>query len=162
VDDVICIHADDVVAEGGVMKKPVSPGETIADILAERGWTAVHFAKLMVYTPKHVNGLLHGRASITVDTAIRLEAVLGSTAQFWLARESQYREAVVRRAMQQRVLTVVDMCTSLGNTALTVCDIAQLTTYPVILVQRILKALSRAKLIRRNGVYWVLSSKKEG
>lgn len=73
-----------------------APGETIADVLAERGWTAAQFAERMGYTPKHVNELLHGRASITADTAIRLESVLGSTAQFWLNREVQFREALAR------------------------------------------------------------------
>lgn len=74
-----------------------TPGETITDVLTERGWTAARFAVRMGYTPKHVNELLHGRASITADTALRLESVLGSTAQFWLNREVQYREALARR-----------------------------------------------------------------
>lgn len=73
------------------------PGETIEDLLEEKGWTATEFAERMAYTPKHVNELLHGRASITADTALRLESVLGSTAQFWLNRESQYRETLARK-----------------------------------------------------------------
>ncbi len=73
------------------------PGETIADLLAEKGWTAAQLAERMAYTPKHVNELLHGRASITADTALRLESVLGSTAQFWMSRESQYREGLARQ-----------------------------------------------------------------
>lgn len=74
-----------------------SPGESIADILTERGWSAAQFAERMAYTAKHVNELLHGRASINAEAALRLESVLGSTAQFWLNREAQYREALARR-----------------------------------------------------------------
>lgn len=73
------------------------PGDTIEDLLVEKGWTAAQFAERMGYTPKHVNELLRGRASITAETALRLESVLGSTAQFWLSRESQYQEAVARK-----------------------------------------------------------------
>lgn len=83
--------------EQGPLTSVSIPGETIIDILTERGWTAAQFAERMGYTPKHVNELLHGRASITADTALRLESVLGSTAQFWLNREVQYREALARR-----------------------------------------------------------------
>jgi hypothetical protein len=43
-----------------------------------------------------VNQLIHGKAAITEDTAVRLERVLGSSVQFWLARETQYREALAR------------------------------------------------------------------
>ncbi len=74
------------------------PGDTIADVLDERGWSQAEFAQRIGYTPKHVNQLLHGKASISEDTALRLERVLGSTARFWLQREAEYREALARRA----------------------------------------------------------------
>ena len=74
------------------------PGDTIADVLEERGWSQVEFAQRIGYTPKHVNQLLRGKAPISEDTALRLERVLGSTARFWLQRETEYREALARRA----------------------------------------------------------------
>ncbi|MFZ2422357.1 MAG: HigA family addiction module antitoxin [Anaerolineae bacterium] len=74
------------------------PGDTIADVLEERGWSRVEFAQRIGYTPKHVNQLLRGKAPISEDTALRLERVLGSTARFWLQRETEYREALARRA----------------------------------------------------------------
>lgn len=76
------------------------PGETIADVLEERGWSQAEFAQRIDYTPKHVNQLLRGKAPIREDTALRLERVLGSTARFWLQREAEYREALARRAEQ--------------------------------------------------------------
>lgn len=74
------------------------PGDTIADLLAERGLSQAELAERTGFTKKHINELVHGRASITAETALKLEAVLGSTAAFWLRRESQYREATARRA----------------------------------------------------------------
>jgi len=76
------------------------PGDTIADVLEERGWSQAEFAQRIGYTTKHVNQLLRGKASISEDTALRLERVLGSTARFWLQREAEYREALARRTEQ--------------------------------------------------------------
>jgi len=73
------------------------PGDTIADILEERDWTQVEFAKRMGLSKKQTNLLLNGKAPITCETALKLESVLGSTAKFWLNREVQYRENLARK-----------------------------------------------------------------
>ena len=72
------------------------PGDTIADLLDEHGWSQAEFSRRSGYTTKHVSLLINGKASITEDTAIKLERVLGSTARFWMTREAQYREQVAR------------------------------------------------------------------
>ncbi len=72
------------------------PGDTILDLLEERGWKQTELAKRTGYTTKHISLLINGKAPITDDTAIKLERVVGSTAHFWLAREAQYREGLVR------------------------------------------------------------------
>ena len=69
------------------------PGDTIVDVLEERGWTQAELAERTGYTRKHVNDLVKARVAITPDTALRLEATLGSTAHFWLRREALYRES---------------------------------------------------------------------
>jgi HTH-type transcriptional regulator/antitoxin HigA len=74
------------------------PGDTIADILDERGWTNASFAERLDVTPKHVSELVQGKASISADMAGRLSLVLGSTLEFWLTREAQYRAALERRS----------------------------------------------------------------
>lgn len=73
------------------------PGESIADLLEERGWTQADLATRTNFTTKHVNLLLKGNAPITEETALRLERVLGSTARFWLNLEAQYREHLARQ-----------------------------------------------------------------
>ncbi len=74
-----------------------APGETIADLLEEHGWTQVDFATRTGFTKKHVHLLLQGKAPISEDTALRLERVLGSSARFWMNLETQYREQLSRR-----------------------------------------------------------------
>src|SRR5688572_7224620 len=75
----------------------ISPsGDSIADLLDELGWTQSEFAERTGFTNKHVSLLINGKASITEETALRLERVVGSNARFWLNREAQYREALAR------------------------------------------------------------------
>lgn len=78
------------------------PGDTIGDLLDERGWSQTEFAQRIGYTTKHVNQLIRGKAPISQETALRLERVLGSTARFWLQREAEYRETLARRAEQEQ------------------------------------------------------------
>src|SRR5690606_32923370 len=73
------------------------PGETIEDLLEERSMSQADLATRTGFTKKHVNDMIRGRATITPDAALRLESALGSTAGFWLRRESAYREALARR-----------------------------------------------------------------
>lgn len=80
------------------------PGDTIEDLLAERGWSKAEFAERTGFTAKHVNELVKGRVPITADAAERLSRVLGSTSDFWLVRDAQYRAARERqRAIKSAV-----------------------------------------------------------
>ncbi|MHB8482186.1 MAG: ImmA/IrrE family metallo-endopeptidase [Nitrospiria bacterium] len=72
------------------------PGDTIADIIEERNLSLIEFAEQMGQTPKHIDELLHGRTMITIETARRLEVVLGSSAVFWMIRDSQYHNDIAR------------------------------------------------------------------
>ncbi|MDY7093950.1 MAG: HigA family addiction module antitoxin [Acidobacteriota bacterium] len=79
------------------------PGETIEDLLEEREWTQAELARRTGFTRKHVNELVKGNAGISSDAALRLESVLGSSAEFWMQRDSQYREAMQRRQHLDRL-----------------------------------------------------------
>ena len=72
------------------------PGDSILDIVEERGWTQSELAQRLGYTEKHVSQLINGKVSLSVDAALRLERVLGSTADFWLAREANYQRHKAR------------------------------------------------------------------
>jgi hypothetical protein len=43
-----------------------------------------------------VNDLVSGTATLPPETALKLESTIGGSAQFWLTREAQYREALAR------------------------------------------------------------------
>ena len=70
------------------------PGDTIVDVLEERGWMPADLASRLDCSPEHVRLLIDGKESITEDMAERLAQALGSTPGFWLRREAGYRERI--------------------------------------------------------------------
>lgn len=73
------------------------PGATLRDLMEERDWTQRELADRLGRPPQAVNEIIAGKKEITEDTALELERVLEVPAQFWLAREAQYREYLARR-----------------------------------------------------------------
>jgi len=72
------------------------PGETIADLLEEMSLSLVEFADQIGYSVTQANDLLLGKLHLTRELAVQLEYTLGCSAEFWLNRETQYREDVSR------------------------------------------------------------------
>lgn len=72
------------------------PGHTLRDLMEERALTQRELARRLGRPPQAVNEILAGKKEITEDTALELERVLEVPAQFWLVRESQYREYLAR------------------------------------------------------------------
>jgi len=72
------------------------PGDTISETLEHIKMSQVELSERMGRTPSKVNDIILGKEPITVATAIQLEKVLGIDAQFWLNRESIYREKLSR------------------------------------------------------------------
>lgn len=71
------------------------PGETLADILKERGITRNEFANRMGLPKKTINQLIKGKVKITIRIAYKMELALGvPTARFWINRERLYRESL--------------------------------------------------------------------
>jgi len=81
------------------------PGETVLDIVEERGWTQAELALRLGYSAKHVSHLINGKVPLSVDAALRLERVLGSSADFWLAREANFQRHKARLEAAKRHAT---------------------------------------------------------
>lgn len=98
----------------------VAPGETIKDILRERGMTSADLAAFL--GPETADGLLDGSARLTPEIAETLEDAVGGSAAFWIERERGYRQPIVTDA-QARVLKALREIVSDGWPA-TVREIA--------------------------------------
>lgn len=69
-----------------------SPGETIFDLMKERGLTQDELALSLECDTGYFDMLLKGEVVLSDKTALRLEQVLGSEASFWRNREARYRQ----------------------------------------------------------------------
>jgi antitoxin HigA-1 len=81
------------------MPRPaIHPGEILRDELAEIGVTPTELSRQIHVPPNRVTEIIHGRRSITGDTALRLGRWFGSSARFWLNLQSAHdiRAAEVR------------------------------------------------------------------
>lgn len=74
----------------------VPPGETLRELLDERGLTQRDLARRADLSPKHVNRLLQGLVPLSADVAQRLEHVTGTPARIWNQLEANYRSDLER------------------------------------------------------------------
>lgn len=74
----------------------VPPGETIRENMEVLGMNQKELATRLDITEKHLSNVLGGISPITYDTAIKLESVIGPSAEFWLELETGYQLNKVR------------------------------------------------------------------
>lgn len=84
------------------------PGETLSEVLEERGISQAELAKRTGRPLKTINEIVRGKAAITPETALQLAMALGIPADFWLARESRFRESLARHAEQESLRESVE------------------------------------------------------
>ena len=68
----------------------IHPGETIADVLEERGLTQVELAARTGVTPAYVSNVISGKKDISASFAMSLEYALGVPKSFWLNLQANY------------------------------------------------------------------------
>lgn len=73
-----------------------APGETLKEMLDERGMTQKDLAARTGRPLKTINEIVKGKAQITPETAVQFERALGLPAAFWNEREAHYRGYLAR------------------------------------------------------------------
>lgn len=81
----------------------ILPGETLVDLLEEKGMTQAELAERMGRPLKTINEIIKGKTSITPETAIQLEGVFSVPASFWMNLESNYQVALVRFNFEEKL-----------------------------------------------------------
>ncbi len=72
------------------------PGQLIAQLLEERGWTQRTLAVVLEKDESTVNKIIAGKGSVTTDTALALQDVFGVEAERFLELQRKYDLAVAR------------------------------------------------------------------
>ncbi len=71
--------------------EPIHPGEILLEeFLNPMDITQYRLAKDISVDPRRINEIVHGKRSISADTAIRLGHFFGMSPQFWLNLQSHY------------------------------------------------------------------------
>ncbi len=68
----------------------VHPGAILKEELEARGLSANAFALKLRVPPQRIQDVVAGRRGISPDTALRLEASLGTPARLWLDMQAAY------------------------------------------------------------------------
>ncbi len=74
-----------------------SPGDTIIDLLEEKDMSISNLATQMESDIEFVRDLLDGKAFINEAVSHKLSETFGGSEEFWLSRELQYRESLLRQ-----------------------------------------------------------------
>jgi len=88
--------------------RPVHPGEILREELKELHLSANKFADKLCVPTNRVTAILNGYRSITADTALRLAAFFGTSAEFWLKLQSTYDLKVAERKAGKKIKREVE------------------------------------------------------
>lgn len=65
--------------------QPIHPGEVLLEeFLRPLGVSQYRLAKDIKVSPRRINEIVHGKRSITADTALRLARFFGTSERFWM------------------------------------------------------------------------------
>ena len=78
---------------------PIHPGHFLLENLEDLGITQYRLAKTIGVPPRRINEIVHGRRSITADTALRIGRALGTTPESWLNLQRHYDLDVARNSI---------------------------------------------------------------
>lgn len=82
----------------------IHPGETIADVLEDRGITQAELASRAGVSPAYVSNVIAGKKGISANFAMGLEYALGVPKSFWLNLQANY-EAELLEVNEEQTIT---------------------------------------------------------
>src|SRR4051794_6776658 len=87
------------------------PGDTIKDALDEQGLELRWLAAELEFSDDELDAFLKGELPLTIKLANRLCSTIGGSIEFWMTRDSQYREDLWRVAADAwaRQMPIKDM-----------------------------------------------------
>lgn len=86
------------------MSRPaIHPGEILSDELEVLAVSSTELARQMNVPANRVSQIIHGKRSITGDTALRLGHWFGTSAQFWLNLQTSYDLRLAEKAAGEEI-----------------------------------------------------------
>lgn len=92
---------------------PIHPGEIlIEEFLKPLGISQYRLAKDISVPPRRINEIVHGKRSISADTALRLGRFFGISPQFWLNLQTRFDLEVTEDLLAERLEKEVQILSS--------------------------------------------------
>lgn len=88
--------------------EPIHPGEILAEeFMKPLGLSINSLARDLHVPPNRIHAIVHGERSITADTALRLAAYFGTSAELWMNLQSEYDLRQARRTLGPEIARTV-------------------------------------------------------
>jgi addiction module HigA family antidote len=92
---------------------PIHPGEIlIEEFLKPMGISQYRLAKDISVPPRRINEIVHGKRSISADTALRFGRFFGISPQFWLNLQTRFDLEVTENLLAERLDKEVQVLSS--------------------------------------------------
>ena len=83
---------------------PVHPGEVLSEeFLGPMEISQYRLAKDISVPPRRINEIVHGKRSVSADTALRLSRYFGTSERFWLNLQTGYDLEVEKDRLGDRL-----------------------------------------------------------
>lgn len=70
---------------------PIHPGELLKEeVIEAHGLSVTDAAKLLYVTRSALSNVLNGKAAISPEMALKIAAVFGGSAEFWITQQANY------------------------------------------------------------------------
>jgi addiction module HigA family antidote len=87
---------------------PVHPGEILLEeFMKPMGLSQTRLGRDLGVSPRRINEIVHGKRSVTADTALRLSRYFGTSAEFWLGLQADYDLDTAYDRLAERILLEV-------------------------------------------------------
>ena len=88
-----------MMSKSAITIDPVHPGEILSEeFLVPMGLSAAALARKIDVPANRISEICAGRRAVTGDTALRLAAAFGTSAEFWMNLQKAWELAAARRA----------------------------------------------------------------
>ncbi len=85
------------------MLKNIHPGEILLEeFLKEYGISQNRLGREIGMSPRAINEIVHGKRSVTANSALRLAKFFGTSAKFWLNLQTSYDLEKASRSIDLR------------------------------------------------------------
>ena len=90
------------------------PGYYIEEIVEESGLTQQEFANRLDTTPKNLSKLINAQQSLSVEMALKLSKMLGTSLEYWLNLQNAYDAVLARMASDKSLDDEIGVLKQLG------------------------------------------------